>query len=89
MSVECKLFGSYSECEIVNQRGSVVRVGDLNMGDPGSNPILGLLNELILSLVIPGANSPRFVNSQLVCLLPVGIHNWERGILIYDTEKPL
>ena len=32
-----------------------------------------------LSLVIPGANSPRFVNSQLVCLgPPVGILNWER-----------
>ena len=32
-----------------------------------------------LSSVILGANSPRFVNSQLVCLLPVGILNWERG----------
>ena len=68
------------------QRGSVVRVGDLNAEDPDSNPRLGLLN---LSSVIPGANSPRFVNSQLVCLLPVGILNWERGFLIYDTEKPL
>ena len=29
--------------------------------------------------ICPGANSPRFVNSQLVCLLPVGILNWERG----------
>ena len=28
-----------------------------------------------LSLVIPGADSLRFVNSQLVCLLPVGILN--------------
>ena len=42
-----------------------------------------------LSSVIPGANSPRSVNSQLVCLLPVGILNWERGFLIYGTEKPL
>ena len=33
-----------------------------------------------LSSVILGANSPRFVNSQLACLLPVGIvTNWERG----------
>ena len=30
------------------QRGSVVRVGDLNAEDPGSNPRLGLLNEFIL-----------------------------------------
>ena len=32
-----------------------------------------------LSSVIPGADSPRFVNSQLVCLLPVGILNRDRG----------
>ena len=31
------------------------------------------------SLVIPRANSLRFVNSQLVCLQPVGILNRERG----------
>ena len=30
------------------QRGSVVRVGDLNAEDPGSNPRLGLLNEFVL-----------------------------------------
>ena len=30
-----------------------------------------------LSSVILGTNLPRFVNSQLVCLLPVGILNWE------------
>ena len=29
------------------QRGSVVRVGDLNTEDPGSNPRLGLLNEFV------------------------------------------
>ena len=62
-------------------------LGILNAGNPGSNPRLRLLNEL--SSVIPGANSPRFVNSQLVCLLLLGIPNWERGFLIYDTEKPL
>ena len=28
--------------------GSVVRVGDLNAGDPGSNPQLRLLNEFFL-----------------------------------------
>ena len=32
-----------------------------------------------LCSVILGANAPRFLNSQLVCLLPVGILNWERG----------
>ena len=26
----------------------VVRVGDLNAGDPGSDPRLGLLNEIVL-----------------------------------------
>ena len=30
-----------------------------------------------LSSVIPGAKSLRFVNSQLLCLLPVAILNWE------------
>ena len=30
------------------QHGSVVRVGDLNAGDPGSNSRLGLLNEFVL-----------------------------------------
>ena len=30
------------------QRDSVVRAGDLNAGDPGSNPRLGLLNEFVL-----------------------------------------
>ena len=61
------------------QRGSVVRVGDLNAEDPASNPRLGLPNEFLLG--DPRANSPRLVNSQLVCLLPLGILNWEREIL--------
>ena len=30
------------------QCGSVVRAGDLNAGDPGPNPRLGLLNEFVL-----------------------------------------
>ena len=30
------------------QRGSVVRAGDLNTEDPGSNPRLGLLNGFVL-----------------------------------------
>ena len=51
----------------------MVRVGDLNAEDPDSNPRLGLLNEFVLG--DPRATSPRFVNSQLVCLLPVGILN--------------
>ena len=33
---------------VKRQRDSVVRVGDLNAGDPGSNPQLGLLNEFVL-----------------------------------------
>ena len=42
-----------------------------------------------LSSVIPGATSPRFVNSQLVCLLPAAIPNWERGILTWHWKAPL
>ena len=43
-----------------------------------------------LSSVISGANSPCFVNSQLVCLLPVGILKWERGgILTWHKKVPL
>ena len=47
-----------------------------------------------LSSVILGANSPRFVNSQLFVnsLLPVGILNWEKegkGILIWYWKAPL
>ena len=45
-----------------------------------------------LSSVILGANSPRFVNSQLVCLLPVGILNRKRegggGGILKEYEKP-
>ena len=38
----------------------------------------------------PGWNSPRFVNSQLVCLLPVGILNWEGGeFLTWHWKAPL
>ena len=59
------------------QRGSVVRVGALNVEEPGSDPLLGLLNEFVLG--VPGANLQCFVNSQLVCPLPVGIRNWKRG----------
>ena len=40
-----------------------------------------------LSSAIPGANSPRFVNSQLVCLQPVGILNW--GFKHDDWKTPL
>ena len=60
------------------RRGSVGRVGDLNAEDPGSILRLGLLNEFVLGDP-RDKNSPRFVNSQLVCFLPVGILNWERG----------
>ena len=58
----------------------MVKVGDLNTEDPVSNPRLGLLNEFVLG--DPKGNfTIRFVNSQLVCLLPVGILTWERGDL--------
>ena len=40
-----------------------------------------------LSLVILGANWPHFVSSQLVCLLPVGIRNWEREDYFNMTPK--
>ena len=40
--------------------------------------------------ITPGENSPCFVNSQLVCLLPVGILNrGERGILTWHWKAPL
>ena len=55
----------------------MVRAGDLNTEDPGSNPRLGLLNGFVLGDI--RGNSPSFVNSQLVCLLPVGILNWKKG----------
>ena len=45
---------------------------------PGSNLRLRLPNGFVLGDT--RANSPRFVNSQLVCLLPVGILNWEREV---------
>ena len=54
----------------------MVRAGDLNAEDLGSNPQLGLLNGFVL-----GDPRGKFTTlySQLVCLLPVGILNWERG----------
>ena len=35
--------------------------------------------ESLFVSTIPGAISPRFVNRQLVCLLSIGILNWDRG----------
>ena len=46
-------------------------------GRPGFKSELGLLNGFVL-----GDTRGKFTtlcNSQLVCLLPVGILNWERG----------
>ena len=40
---------------------------------PGSNPTP--CHWIDLSSVVPNSTPPRFVNSQLVCLLPVGILN--------------
>ena len=37
---------------------------------------------------ILGVNSRRFVNSQLVCLLPAGILNWERGDFNMTLKSP-
>ena len=77
----------YSFC-VWRQRSSVVRVGDLDAEDPGSNPRLGLL--IKFSSVIPGANSLRFVNSQLVFSYQLefltGREPWG---FYYNTEKPL
>ena len=53
----------------------MVRFGGLNAEGLGSNTGMNL------SSVIPGANSPGFVNSLLVYLLPDRILNWERGVL--------
>ena len=67
---------------------SVVRVGDLHVEDPGSNSWHGLLNEFALG--DPRDKSLRFVNSQLVCLLPVGVLNRERGeFLTWHWKAPL
>ena len=41
LTVKCKKFSLESKYR--RQRGSVVRVGNLNAEDPGSNPRLGLL----------------------------------------------
>ena len=49
------------------------RVGDLNVNDLGATPWHSL------SSVIPGANSPRFVNSPPDFFLPVGFLTSERG----------
>ena len=39
----------YIKKEAGRQPGLVVRAGDLNMENPGSNPQLGLLNGFVLS----------------------------------------
>ena len=62
------------------ERGVVVRALDLKAGGPGfKSSSLPLMD---LSSVAPNSTPPRFVNSQLVCLLPVGIFN--KFLLIYD-----
>ena len=69
------------------RRGSVVRVGDWMRKTRVQIPDSAYW--MNLSSVIQGASSPRFVNSQLVFLLPVGILNWERGFLIWHWKAPL
>ena len=66
----------------------MVRVGDLDAEDPGSNPRLGLLNEFAL-----GDPRGKFTTlckiANWFASYQLGFLNWERGFLIYDTEKPL
>ena len=72
-------------CE--RQRGSVIRAGDLNTENLGSNPQIGLLN---LSSVILGTNSPCFVNSTGLPPTSWDSKLGERGRgFLYDTGKPL
>ena len=52
---------------------SVVRTSDLNAVDPGSYPVL--TTAWICLRVTLESNPLRLVNSQLVCLLPVGVLN--------------
>ena len=51
-----------------------------NLEVPGSSP--PLCHDLDLFSVVPNSTPPRFVNSQLVCLLPVEILNLLCLILI-------
>ena len=71
------ILGGAGDTSDRRQRGSVVRVGDLNTENLGSNPQLGLLNEFVLGE--PRGKFVMLFNSQLVCFIPVRILNWKRG----------
>ena len=58
------------------------RVEGFNKEDPGSNPQLGLMIEFVLGDPKGKLTTICKINSQLVCLLPVGrLICMERGIL--------
>ena len=57
----------------LEERGLVVRRWICNPEIPSSNPPPS--HWMDLSLVAPNSTPPRLVNSQLVCLPPVGILN--------------
>ena len=59
--------------QVLRRRGSVVRTSDLNAVDLGLNPVL--TTAWICLRVTLESNPLRLVNSQLVCLLPVGVLN--------------
>ena len=48
MTPKCRVINRFLSLSLRRQRGSVIRVGDLNAEDSGSNPRLGLLNEFVL-----------------------------------------
>ena len=60
--------------------GQVVGCWTQNSEVPGLNP--PTCHWMYLSLASPNSTPPRFVDSQQVCLLPVGIFN--KFLLIYD-----
>ena len=55
----------------LHRRGLVVRALESHSIAPGSNPVQTSGQDSFP--VVPHSTLPRFVNSQLVCLLPVGV----------------
>ena len=57
----------------------MVRAGDLNVEDPGSNPRPELLNKFVLGDHKEENFTTLCKQTTGLCLLPVGILKWERG----------
>ena len=57
----------------------MVRVGNLNVEDPGSNPRPELLNKFVLGDHKEENFTTLCKQTTGLCLLPVGILKWERG----------